>query len=168
MANAGRWLLLLVAAAILAGCDQPAGGYLSVSEITRNGFLGEHGELPPASGMAIRLWGFVDAGNVYGDADAQRILGEWWSGAEADADTWRFNLKGAADDPVGHSFLVYIPNDSGRDEILRRWVADARAGKPTPVFVKGRLFTFPAPTQIRTLTGVYLRLRSSRDIRFEP
>jgi hypothetical protein len=33
------------------------------------------------------------------------------------------------------------------------------------VFLKGRLFTFQAPTQISDLTGLYLEVASSRDVR---
>jgi hypothetical protein len=54
-------------------------------------------------GGPVRLWGFVDHGNLYGDGRAKRVLAEWWSGYGPDADTWRFDLKGEADDPVGRS-----------------------------------------------------------------
>ncbi len=47
------------------------------------------------------------------------ILGDWWSGEGPDATTWRFNLKAEADDEVGHSFPVHVPNDPGRDDLLR-------------------------------------------------
>ena len=82
-------------------------------------------------------------------------------------DHWRFDLKALADDPVGHSFAVLAPNDAGREDLLKRFVADARARRATKVFVTGRLSTFPAPAQILDLTGLSLRLRSSQDVRLD-
>ena len=114
------------------------------------------------------VWGFVDQGNLYGDADAKRVLGEWWSGEGPDPEHWRFDLKAEANDPVGHSFAVLVPNDPGREDILHRLVADARAQRATKIFVAGRLFTFHAPTQIRDRTGLYLQVRSSQDLRLDP
>jgi hypothetical protein len=98
-------------------------------------------------------------------AGAKAILQEWWSGEGPGPGTWRFNLKAEADDVVGRSFAVHVPNDAGWEDQLRRFVADARAGRPTKVFVSGRPFTFDAPTQARDLTGLYLELESSREIR---
>jgi hypothetical protein len=60
---------------------------------------------------------------------------------------------------------VHVPDDAGRVDLLRRFVADARAGRATKVFVTGTLLTFEAPTQVRDLIGLYLVLGSSRDIR---
>lgn len=160
-------VVMLIAATGLAGCDEPAGGYFPASAIARNGFVVDQGAAAEARGREIRLWGFVDHGNLYGDAGAKRILQEWWAGEGPRADAWRFNLKAGADDAVGRSFPVHIPNDAGRDALLRRFVADARARRPTKVFVRGRLFTFEAPTQLSHLTGLYLELKSSPDIRLE-
>jgi hypothetical protein len=63
---------------------------------------------------------------------------------------------------------VLVPKDPGRWGLLDRLVADARAGRATRIFVVGRLFRFHAPTQILDRTGLYLQLRSSQDIRFDP
>ncbi len=160
----GLEILLLLAAAWLAGCDQPRGQYLSASSIARKGFVLDHQSISDMQGGPVRLWGFVDHGNLYGDGRAKGVLAEWWSGDGPDADTWRFDLKAEADDPVGHSFAVLIANDAGREDLLERFVADARARRATKVFVTGRLFTFHAPTQTRDLTGLYLQVRSSQDI----
>jgi hypothetical protein len=119
-------------------------------------------------GWEIRLWGCVDHANLYGDAGARRILAEFWSGDGPRPATWRFDLKAEANDAAGHSFAVHVPNDEGRDDILRTFVADARARRPTRVFMKGRLFTFAAPTNTRLLTGLRMELRSSKDIRLRP
>lgn len=159
---------VLVAALGLAGCNGQIGEYLPLSAIARGGFVSDEGTVAEVHGREVRLWGFVDQGNLYGGAEAKRVLGEWWSGEGPDPDHWRFDLKAQADDAVGHSFAVLVPNDAGREDLLVRLVADARAGRPTKVFVKGRLFTFHAPTQILDLTSLYLQLRSSQDIRLDP
>jgi len=121
-----------------------------------------------ARGREIRLWGFVDQGNLYGDGDAKWILGDWWSGEGPNAGTWRFDLKSAANDPVGRSVAVHVPNDAGRHDLLERFAEDARAGKPTKVYVRGKLRTFVAPTQLEHLIGLILEVASSQDIRLEP
>ena len=145
-----------------------AGGYLPATAIARNGFLIDRPAGAEAVPREIKLWGFVDHGNLYGDAGAKEILREWWGGEGPDARSWRFNLKGDVNDAVGDSFPVHVLNDSGRDALLRLIVADARAGRPTKVFVTGKMFTFHAPTQTLDLTGLYLQLRSSQDIQLDP
>jgi len=157
--------ILTLVAAGLAGCGEETGGYIPVSEIAPNGFVSGQRAAVAARVREIRLWGYVDHGNLYGDADAKAILQEWWAGQGPDAGTRRFNLKAGANDAVGHSFPAHVPNDAGREDLLRRFRADARAGGPPKVFVNGRPFTFDAPTQARDLTGLYLELESSRDIR---
>jgi hypothetical protein len=62
---------------------------------------------------------------------------------------------------------VRVPNDPGRDQLLWAFAADARAGRPTRVFVTGRIYPFVAPTNTSTLTGLYLEPRSSREIRLD-
>jgi len=73
--------LMLAAAMALAGCGERVGEYLPVSAVARGGFLTDQGTLAEMDGREVRLWGFVDQGNLYGDAEAKRILGEWWGGA---------------------------------------------------------------------------------------
>jgi hypothetical protein len=160
--------LVLAAAMALAGCVEPVGEYLPVSAIARGGFVSDERTVAEMRGREVRLWGFVDQGNLYGDAGAKRVLGEWWSGEGPDPDHWRFDLKAQADDPVGRSFAVLVPNDAGREDFLERLVADARARRPTKIFVAGRLSTFHAPTQILDRIGLLLQLRSSQDIRLDP
>lgn len=159
---------MLFAATLLIGCDEQVGGYIRASSIITDGFVSDRQTAANARSQEIKLWGFVDHGNLYGDSGAKQTLQEWWAGQGPDADTWRFNLKTEADDAVGHSFPVHVPNAAGRENLLRRFVADARSRKPTKVFVRGRLLTFEAPNQARVLTGLYLELESSRDIRYEP
>ena len=164
--RSAHWVL--AAAMALAGCGGPVGEYLPVSDIARGGFVSDERTMAEMHGREVRLWGFVDQGNLYGDAEAKRVLGEWWSGEGPDPDHWRLGLKARADDPVGDSLAVLVPNDAERGDLLDRLVADARAGRATRIFVTGRLSSFDAPTQILDLTGLYLQLRSSRDIRLDP
>jgi hypothetical protein len=63
--------LVLSAAIALSGCREPVGDYLPVSAIAR-----DEGTAAEMQGRDVRLWGFVDHGSLYGDADAKRVLGE--------------------------------------------------------------------------------------------
>lgn len=159
-----RAMLMLVTAIAACGCDGRTGDYIAVSSISRNGFAMNESRMREAQGREIRLWGFVDHGNMFGDAGAKRILEEWWSGDGPGATSWGFNLKGKAYDKTGHSFPVRVPNDKGRDALLGAFVADARRRRPTKVFVKGQIFTFDAPMNYGSRVGLYMEVRSSRDI----
>jgi len=158
----------LVIATFSAGCDESIGDYIATSLISRNGFAVDGDELRRMSGETIRLWGFVDHRNIFGSDEARAILEEWWSGEGPSATSWQFNLKAREDDEAGRSFAVRTPNDPGRDELLRAFVADARAGVPTKVLLEGRLFTFDAPSNFGSRTGLYIQLESSRDVRLAP
>ena len=73
-------------------CGEPVHGCAAVSCIAAGGFtIDGAGELPP-SRQEIPGWGYVDQGNLYGDAGSRRILQEWWAGDGPDTGTWRFNL----------------------------------------------------------------------------
>jgi hypothetical protein len=162
-------LVALVIATLTAGCnnladDSLAEGYISLSSINQSGFARNEVELQDIQGQETKLWGYVDHSNLYGDDSARQILQEWWSGEGPTATTWRFNLKGHSNDAAGQSFSIQVPNDGGRDELLRAFLADARAQRPTKVFVTGRLFTFDAPTNAETYQGLYLEVRSSQDV----
>jgi hypothetical protein len=159
--------IMLVAALLLVGCSQQAGDYIAASSISKDGFARDGDALRKMDGQEMKIWGFVDSGNIYGDARAKEILGDWWSGDGPSATTWRFNLKASVDDTVGHSFEVRVPNDQGRDELLKAFAADASAQRPTKVFVKGRIFAFDAPTNATALTGLRMELGSSGDILLE-
>jgi hypothetical protein len=159
---------MIAATLFLAGCSRQIGDYVAASSISKNGFARDAAALCKLDGQEIKVWGFVDSGNIYGDAGAKEILGDLWSGDGPDASTWRFNLKAEAGDKAGNSFAVLIPNDPGRDELLKAFVADANAQKPTRVFVKGKLRTFDAPTNTGALTGLTMASQSSNDILLEP
>jgi hypothetical protein len=47
-------------------------------------------------------------------------------------------------------------------------LADAAAGRPTRVFVRGRIFTFDAPTNYSRAVGLYMDLESSADVLLTP
>ena len=161
-------LIMLLVAASLVGCRGQTGDYMAASSISKNGFAIDGKEMRQRDGQEVKLWGYVDHGNLYGDEDAKKILQEWWSGEGPTATTWRFNLKATENDETGRSFPVHVPDDQGRDEILKAFLADARAQKPTKVYVKGKLSTFDAPTNAEALTGLVMELKSSDDILFEP
>lgn len=164
-----RQLALGVLAAVsLLGCAGPVGDYVAASAVSRGGFARNAEAMRAVEGREIRLWGYVDHANLHGDAGARRILAEFWSGDGPRPATWRFDLKAEANDAAGHSFAVHVPNDEGQQDILRAFVADARARRPTRVFLKGRLFTFAAPTNAVSLTGLNMEIESSKDIQFRP
>jgi hypothetical protein len=152
----------------LSGCSERIDDYMSAASISANGFALDGETMRQEEGQTIRLLGFVDHANLYGNAGARLILGDWWSGEGPGAAAWRFNLKANGDDKAGRSFPVLVADDPGRDALLKKFMADAQAGRPTRVFVKGRLFTFAAPTQAGLLTGLYLKVDSSQDIRLKP
>lgn len=160
-------LLLLILSVILLGCSQKIGDYTPASDISRDGFARDAEQMLEMDGQEVKLWGFVDHGNMYGDDGVKAILDDFWSGAGPDEKTWQFNLKAREDDEVGQSFAVYVPNDQWRDDILEVFALDALEGNPTKVFVTGKLFTFDAPLNTTDRIGLYLELESSNEIKFE-
>ena len=157
-------IFVVAVAACLAACNGQAGGYMAASSISKDGFARNEETVRALDGQVVKLWGYVDYSNIYGDDSAKAILGDWWSGAGPDASTWRFNLKAHAGDATGKSFAVTVPNDEGRDELLRRFAAAVQAQQPTKVFLTGMLDTFDAPTNNGTLTGLTMEVQSSGDI----
>ena len=63
------------------------GGYLAAASISEDGFARNGKEMRKSQGQEIRLWGFVDHGNLYGNDGTRKILAEWWSGAGPSATT---------------------------------------------------------------------------------
>ena len=161
-------LIMFVLSTFLVGCRSQIGDYTAAASISKDGFAKNTQQVTDLQGQEVKLWGYVDHGNLYGDESAKAVLGEWWSGEGPDANTWRFNLKAGENDAVGQSFAVSVPNDGGRDDLLRKFAADAQAGRPTRVFVTGRLATFEARTANDTLTGITLDVQSSGDVLLEP
>jgi hypothetical protein len=89
-----RYITLgILVAASLVGCNEPTGGYEAASAISRDGFARNREAMRAAEGREIRLWGYVDHPNLYGDAGARRIVAQFWSGDGPHPATWRFDLK---------------------------------------------------------------------------
>lgn len=151
----------------VADCGQSPDGYMAVSDFSKRGFArhGKKGET--LLDREIRFWGFVDYQNIYGDEEARKVLGDWWSGYGPDESTWRFNIKANARDKAGQSFAIYVPNDMLRDDILRIFLRNARQGLPTKVLLKGVITSFEAPANVTGLHGLSATLQSSRDIHLQ-
>ncbi len=160
-----RLLVQLLCVACFTACVEEFDRYVAAAEITHHGFARDGAALRDLDGRTIRVSGFVDPANLYGDAAAREILAGWWAGEARDAATWSFNVKARESDGAGQSFTVFVRTDDGRDALLARIVADARAGRTTKVLVTGTLRTFDAPLNAVTRTGLYLESQGSHDVR---
>lgn len=162
-------IVMLVIAAplfLVSGCDKQIGDYVAASSISRNGYSRNGKLMRKMNGREIKVWGYVDHSNIFADG-ADEILADWRGGSGPSPTTWRFDLKAKPNDDAGASFTVCLPNDKGRDKLLRVFIADARTGKPTRVFVKGKIFTFDAPINFNTLTSLKMEVESTKDILLE-
>ena len=148
----------------IASCQEQSSGYVPASSISKAGLARSAREVSKLAGQEIKVWGFVDHRNIYGDLGTKAVLNGWWSGYAPKANSWAFNLKVNPNDKVGHSFKVYVPNDVRRDILLRAFMQDARTHRPTKVYLTGQIFTFTMPTNLTTQTGLYMELKSSEDI----
>jgi hypothetical protein len=150
---------------LLFGCNGQALDALDLASISRNGFLA--GRLDPAAvhGRSLTLAGFVDARNLYGDDAARRVLGDRWSGPGPGAGAWRFDLLARPGDAAGVAVQVGAGGD--RDGLLRAFVADAEAGRPTRVRVTGHVRTFAAPTNLGRRVGLAVTAASANAVVIE-
>jgi hypothetical protein len=157
---------VVVVAGVFFGtsCQDQSEAYVAAATISEDGFARKERDIRRWLGREIRLWGYVDHGNLYGNGNARRILGIFWSGDGPSSTTWRFNLKAEADDATGRSFPVHVRDDAGRDNLLTAFAEDALARRPTKVFLQGRLFAFEAPGNLRSHTGLYMEVPSSQAI----
>ena len=151
---------------LLNGCNNKSKGYIAATSITKNGFARHKESIQKLNGSKIRIWGYVDHCNIYAD-DVNEILADWRAGNGPNPTTWRFNLKAKPDDNAGESFAVYVKNDKHREKLLKNFIADAKAAKPTRVFVKGKILAFDAPINFRTLTSLRIEVESAKDILLE-
>ena len=140
----------------------------AATELTRRGFVRDQVRARGLEGHTIRVSGFVDHANLYGDRGAREILGDWWSGEDNDPATWRFKLKAHPNDEAGHSFAVHVRNDPDRRALLSAIAEDARVGRATKVYVTGTLRTFAAPTNAVMQTGIYLEVKTSSGVELAP
>ncbi len=153
--------------AFLHGCNETIGEYIAASSISRGGYAANPSHMLKLNGREISVWGYVDHGNMYGNDDVKKILQDWYGGKGPHQSRWRFGLKGKKNDEVGCSFSVHVANDPGRDNLLKAFLSDAKADKPTMVFIKGRVFTSDLPTNFHHLTGIYMVVKSTKDITLE-
>ena len=157
-------MLMLALVVYLTACERRLGDCEPIGVLASNGFARTADALLGEGAREVCVWGYVDRGNLYGDPAVRRLLGDWWSGPASSVDTWRFDLLGQPDDAPGQGVAVHVPNDVGRDALLRGFAADADAGRATRVCARGRLVGTPAPTNLRMLTLLTLRATSSSDI----
>ena len=162
--NASTALAILALGLLMAGCGRQSGDYVPAATFTEHGWARDADALKLREGQVVRVSGFVDHGNLYGDESARKILGDAWSGNGPRPGTWRFNLKAHASDGTGASFAVHVRDDAGRGALLQRFAEDAAAGRATPVRVTGRLHTFPAPGNLSSRTGLFLEVSSTADV----
>lgn len=154
----------LVCNFLLSGCQEQNVDYIAASSITDGGLLRNSQKTQIINGQEIKVWGFVDTSNLYGNDEVKAVLKEWWGGYGPTSSTWSFNLKAQKNDKAGHSFQVTVPNDQGRDHVLETILADARAQRSTKVHLTGKVYTFAMPTNFANYTGLYMKLASSEDI----
>ena len=153
----GLIVMLVIAASfvLVNGCNKQIGNYVAASSISKGGFAKDRKQMLEANGSEIKTWGFVDHSNIFADGV---------DGSRQNSTKWRFDLKGKPNDEAGSSFSIYLPKDEGRDKLLEVFTANEKEGKPTRVFVKGKIFTFDAPTNFNRLTGLYMEVESTIDI----
>ena len=147
-------LLILIVPLFLGGCkDKPIGGYVPASSFSKKGFAKNREQVLALRGKVLKVWGYVDGGNVFPK--------DW---GDNQPGKWRFKLKAKPSDDVGQSFSIHIPVDDRHDELVALFEATDFADKPTRVFVTGKLSTFDAPVNFVRKTGLIMDVNSSKDI----
>ena len=147
-------LLILIVPLFLGGCkDKPIGGYVPASSFSKKGFAKNREQVLALRGKVLKVWGYVDGGNVFPK--------DW---GDNQPGKWRFKLKAKPSDDVGQSFSIHIPVDDRHDELVTLFEATDFANKPTRVFVTGKLSTFDAPMNFVRKTGLSINVNSSKDI----
>lgn len=147
-------LLILIVPLFLGGCkDKPIGGYVPASSFSKKGFAKNREQVLALRGKVLKVWGYVDGGNVFPK--------DW---GDNQPGKWRFKLKAKPSDDVGQSFSIHIPVDDRHDELVALFEATDFADKPTRVFVTGKLSTFDAPMNFVRKTGLIMDVNSSKDI----
>ena len=147
-------LLILIVPLFLGGCkDKPIGGYVPASSFSKKGFAKNREQVLALRGKVLKVWGYVDGGNVFPK--------DW---GDNQPGKWRFKLKAKPSDDVGQSFSIHIPVDDRHDELVALFEATDFADKPTRVFVTGKLSTFDAPMNFVRKTGLIMDVISSKDI----
>ena len=147
-------LIIMTATLFLGGCkDKPIAGYIPASSFSKKGFAKNRDEVLALRGKVLKVWGYVDGGNVFPK--------DWGTNQPG---KWRFKLKAKPSDEVGQSFSIHIPVDDRHDELVALFEDSDFADKPTRVFVTGKLSTFDAPMNFVRKTGLSMDVNSSKDI----
>jgi len=153
-ASISLFLIILIVPLILGGCvDKSMGDYVPASSFSKKGFAKNREEALAHRGKVLKVWGYVDGGNVFPK--------DW---GDNQPGKWRFKLKAKPWDDVGQSFSIHIPVDDRHDELVALFEATDFADKPTRVFVTGELSTFDAPMNFVRKTGLIMDVNSSKDI----
>ena len=119
------FIIIMVVTLLLGGCvDKSMGGYVPASSFSKKGFAKNREEVLAHRGKVLKVWGYVDGGNVFPK--------DW---GDNQPEKWRFKLKAKPWDDVGQSFSIHIPVDDGHDELVALFEATDLADKPTRVFV---------------------------------
>lgn len=143
--------IIIVFLILISGCNnKQIGDYIAASSITKDGFAKNRNQMLKEQGKEIKIWGFVDHPNIF-----------------VDSTTWKFNIKAKQNDEVGKSFSVIVPNDQGKDALMKVFLADEKADRATRVFVKGKVFVFDAPSMWSSNTGISIKVKSTRDIQIK-
>ena len=154
MKNLLLFAVLVSLPLLLGGCvDKSMGGYVPASSFSKKGFAKNREEVLALRGKVLKVWGYVDGGNVFPK--------DW---GDNQPGKWRFDLKAKPSDEVGQSFSILIPVDDRHDELVALFEATDFADKPTRVFVTGKLSTFDAPMNFVRKTGLSMDVNSSKDI----
>ncbi len=148
------FLIIMVAPLLLGGCvEKSMGGYMPASSFSKKGFAKNREQVLALRGKVLKVWGYVDGGNVFPK--------DW---GDNQPGKWRFKLKAKPSDDVGQSFSIHIPVDDRHEELVALLEATDFANKPTRVFVTGKLSTFDAPMNFVRKTGLSINVNSSKDI----
>ena len=154
MKNLLLFAVLVSLPLLLGGCvDKSMGGYVPASSFSKKGFAKNREQVLALRGKVLKVWGYVDGGNVFPK--------DW---GDNQPGKWRFDLKAKPSDEVGQSFSILIPVDDRHDELVALFEATDFADKPTRVFVTGKLSTFDAPMNFVRKTGLSMDVNSSKDI----
>ena len=154
MKNLLLFAVLVSLPLLLGDCvDKSMGGYVPASSFSKKGFAKNREQVLALRGKVLKVWGYVDGGNVFPK--------DW---GDNQPGKWRFKLKAKPSDDVGQSFSIHIPVDDRHDELVALFEATDFADKPTRVFVTGKLSTFDAPMNFVRKTGLSMDVNSSKDI----
>lgn len=172
--RAGSWPAVFAALVggiiLMEGCDRRIGDYRPLSSmVNRSGFAVDRRRALELEGQEIRIWGYVDSLNVYSNPVAEHVPAGWHRvhASHDGAEVLRFDLVTSPSGRAGSGIHVYLPNNEGARMLMKSLAADRAAGTSTRVFVRGNVFTFDAPTNLSRHIGLYIVVKSSKDVLLE-